>query len=296
MSQDDVPRRDGLEAPNRVPTRGVAFFALVMAAIALMISFGSFPAGSVTKPDASLSEPPAQMATPPTEKDLADVELRLQRLEQVLEVVRSEQERLVDALAVRQAEAETAEARPTPRDAALNEPGTIRRPGLDESVLVEAGFSESDARALRDAYETLQMEQLYLRDRAAREGWNLGDRLGEELAALAEREEALADDYGDEAYDWVLYATGRPNRVTVRDVFAESPAANAGLAEGDVLVRYDDRRVRSSIELRNATTEGVAGEWVDVEILRAGKRERLRLPRGPLGILLDVSSSEPTSS
>lgn len=296
MSQDDVPPRDGLAAPNRMPTRGVAFFALVAAAIALVLSFQSFVAGSVTTPDATPSEPPTRMATTRTEKGLADVEARLQRLEQVLEAVRSEQQRLVDALAVRQAEAETTEARPTPRDVALNEPGTIRRPGLDESVLVDAGFSESDARALRDAYETLQMEQLYLRDRAAREGWNLGDRLGEELTALAEREEALADEYGDEAYDWVLYATGRPNRVTVRDVFAESPAANAGLTEGDVLVRYDDRRVRSSIELRNATTEGVAGEWVDVEILRAGKRERLRLPRGPLGILLDVSSSEPTSS
>jgi len=235
------------------------------------------------------------MATPRTEKGLAEVEVRLQRLERALEATRIEQERLADALAARVAGTEADETRSAGREAPLDEPGTIRRPGLDESVLVAAGFSASDARALRDAYERLQMDQLYLRDRAAREGWNLGDRLGEELTALAEREEALAGDYGDEAYDWVLYATGRPNRVTVRDVFADSPAANAGLAEGDVVVRYDDRRVRTSIELRNATTEGVAGEWVDLEILRAGKRERLRLPRGPLGVLLDVSSSEPTS-
>ena len=295
MSQDDLPRSDGLETPNRVPTLAVALFALVAAALALTLSLRSSLAESGAQPDETRSETPTRMVTTRGEEGLADVEARLQRLEQVLEVVRSEQERLAEVLAVHSTQDESAETPPAPRETAIDEPGTIRRPGLDESVLVDAGFSESDARALRDAYETLQMEQLYLRDRAAREGWNLGDRLGEELTALAEREEALAEEYGDEAYDWVLYATGRPNRVTVRDVFAESPAANAGLAEGDVLVRYDDRRVRSSLELRSATTEGIAGEWVDLEILRAGKRERLRLPRGPLGILLDVSSSEPTS-
>ena len=293
MSQDDLPRPDGLETPNRVPRLAVALFALVAAALALTLSLRSSLPESGTKADESLSETPARMATTRAEEGLAEVEARLQRLEQVLEVVRSEQERFAEVLAVKLTQDGSPETPPAPRETAIDEPGTIRRPGLDESVLVDAGFSESEARALRDA--TLQMEQLYLRDRAAREGWNLGDRLGEELTALAEREEALAEEYGDEAYDWVLYATGRPNRVTVRDVFAESPAANAGLAEGDVLVRYDDRRVRSSLELRSATTEGIAGEWVDLEILRAGKRERLRLPRGPLGILLDVSSSEPTS-
>jgi S1-C subfamily serine protease len=56
-----------------------------------------------------------------------------------------------------------------------------------------------------------------------------------------------------------------------------SPAAAAGLKEGDVIVRFDDTNIATFEELQRAV-EGVApGDRVSVEIERQGQRLRLRI-------------------
>jgi hypothetical protein len=48
------------------------------------------------------------------------------------------------------------------------------------------------------------------------------------------------------------------------------------------------------MELKQATTEGRAGERVAVDVWRDGARVRLWLPRGPLGIRMRQTRSPPS--
>jgi membrane-associated protease RseP (regulator of RpoE activity) len=168
------------------------------------------------------------------------------------------------------------------RGAAARGPGT---PWFDEGRLLAAGLSEREASDLRRLYEEVALERLYVRDQAAREGW-ARERVAEANAALDQRLAAVRDDYGEEAYDWMLYAADQSNRVAVQAVLGDSPAASAGIEAGDVLLRYDGERVFSASELVRATMAGRQGESVDVEVMRGGELRRTTVPRGPLGVTL----------
>jgi membrane-associated protease RseP (regulator of RpoE activity) len=157
---------------------------------------------------------------------------------------------------------------------------------LDPAVLVRAGFSESDVAAFRARFDEIELERLYLRDRAIREGWYRSPRYAEESARLSHTFDALRDDFGDELYDWGLFASGQPNRVVVQRVMEGSPAAEAGLRTGDAIVRYDDRRIFQGEELQEATTQGRVGDLVALDVEREGDTERIYVPRGPLGVSL----------
>lgn len=164
---------------------------------------------------------------------------------------------------------------------------------FDAQVLVEAGFDEREAQRLRERSERLELDRLYLRDRAVREGWASTQRFRDELRGLDAQGQALRDELGDERYDWLLFASGASNRVVVATVMERSPAGEAGIQPGDAIVRYGDARLFDARTLRDATTEGRAGETVPVEISRDGAVLRLFVPRGPLGVRLDESRVKP---
>lgn len=167
---------------------------------------------------------------------------------------------------------------------------------LDLEALQAGGFSEGEAERLRERWEGAEMERLYLRDRATREGWIATPRFFEESRALDARMQGLRDEIGEDRYDWFLYASGQFNRVVVAAVLAGSPAREAGLQPGDALLRYGERRVFEPDELQRATTAGRAGESVRVELLREGERRTLTLPRGPIGINLYVDRARPEAA
>ena len=277
-------------------TERLAWTALTLAAMALGVA--------VFRPAESTQEPSIEFAkaavTAPEPSPGATIDAswqaalaREQAARRTLEKsLREMEERLSEALALGPA-ANTGK----PDAAGLPErrSGLASQRGLDEQTLVTAGFSPSDARELKEAYDALQMEQLYARDRAARAGLEDREAWTATLEEIAAQEEALADRYGETGQDWMLYASGRPNRVSVDQIFVGSPAAAAGLAEGDIVLRYADERIRNSAELRDATAGGVAGEWVEVELLRDDRIELAQLPRGPLGITVAVDSVPPTS-
>lgn len=173
--------------------------------------------------------------------------------------------------------------------------GAAPESGVTESTLLAAGFGERDARELNAAFEEIRLEQLFLRDHAARTQGQVGTEYSARLERLSEREDGILKDYGEDAYAWMLYAMGRPNRVAVREVIGSSPAAEAGLRAGDVVKRYEDRWIHDANDLKKATLAGDVGEWVDLEIEREGRTQRVRIPRGPLGVMLDVTSQRPTS-
>ncbi len=168
-----------------------------------------------------------------------------------------------------------------------------RPPAFDEAALIRGGFRADEAARLRELAESAEMDGLYLRDRATREGWLATPRFGEELRAINERVENLRNDLGEDGFDWFLFASGRRNRVLVSDVLDRSPAAGAGLAAGDVVLRYAGVRVFEPSELARATSEGRAGETVAVEISRDGDRRTVYVPRGPLGIRLGTDRRPP---
>ena len=104
----------------------------------------------------------------------------------------------------------------------------------------------------------------------------------------------MREDYGEEAYDWFLYASGRANRVVVEGVLGGSAAAEAGLKTGDMIVRYDGERIFKPPALVQGTLAGKLNETVEVEIEGAdGRRSTLTLPRGPIGVRLGRRTAEP---
>ncbi|MFQ5699827.1 MAG: PDZ domain-containing protein [Myxococcota bacterium] len=167
------------------------------------------------------------------------------------------------------------------------------RPWFDEAALASAGLDRDEIQELRAPFEETELARLFLEDRARREGWAGTERYREALRQLRERAAQVRERLGDDRYDWYRYATGRPNRIRVRDVLAHGPAADAGLEVGDLIVRYDDQRVFEPRELRRAIANGPADEQVPLDILRGREELRLWLPRGPLGIQLQAERVRP---
>jgi hypothetical protein len=198
--------------------------------------------------------------------------------------------RSVAALALDPEAAVSSGSEPAPVSAP-DDPRASSRLGDEE--LLDAGFTRSEVAAFRDRMDDIRLERLYLRDRAAREGWLATRRYMEESRALDDQLSGTREEFGDELYDWAMYSTGRANRVQVTEVMEGSAAAEAGLAPGDVIYSYADRRIFSGGELRDETTAGTAGETTPVDVVRDGESLRVYVPRGPLGIIIEPSSQEP---
>ena len=105
--------------------------------------------------------------------------------------------------------------------------------------------------------------------------------------------ESLRESLDESDFDLYLYATGQPNRVVVSSVMDGSAAATNGLEPDDVIFRYAGERVFNTRELRDKTAAGLAGETVPVEVLRGGELLLYYLPRGPIGVRLNLDRAMP---
>ena len=164
---------------------------------------------------------------------------------------------------------------------------------LDETLLEAAGFSSSERAELRERFEAIELRRLFIRDKAKREGWFRKPRYYKRMRNLNDEYEALREDWGDERYDWILFASGRSNRVAIERVMGDSAAAEIGLEPGDVFLRYDDERIFDGEALQAATAAGELGQTVALDVERRGERFRLYPPRGPLGVGLRVERKQP---
>lgn len=176
---------------------------------------------------------------------------------------------------------------------AVDQPPRNQPRGLDADVLVAAGFPAETVRSFKERVDQIELDRLYLRDLAAREGWLDTPRFREEAGDSSLSTTETRKEFGDEFYDWMLFTTGHPNRVRVGNVIDGSAAAEAGLLPGDVVLTYDDQRIFSPRELSDATTTGEAGESTAVGVLRDGRETRIYVPRGPLGIRLEYANEQP---
>jgi len=168
---------------------------------------------------------------------------------------------------------------------AAKDPGKV-----SEDRFLAAGFDPDQTAQLKKRVSEIEMERLYLRHRARREGWL---RTPEYYEAVRELRQGMKEELGEDAYDRFLFASERPNRLLVKSVMESSPAEQTGLQPGDIIFRYDGSRIFSYRELRDATTRGEMGETVLVEIRRGGEILEVQLPRGPLGVRLDRTTVQP---
>jgi hypothetical protein len=157
---------------------------------------------------------------------------------------------------------------------------------FDQQALLDSGMDNALVSELKATFEQLEMERLFLRDRAAREGWDR-DKTRSEMDVLESREDELRERLGESAYDAYLYASGQTNRVAVTSVLASAQAGQAGIKSGDHIIRYDSQRIYNWMDLRSATTGGDISDTVQVEVERDGETLEFYLARGPLGIRMD---------
>ncbi len=74
----------------------------------------------------------------------------------------------------------------------------------------------------------------------------------------------------------------------VRDVRANSPAASAGFADGDVIVEFDGERVRSARQLTRLVQDTPSGRTVGAAVLRDGRRVELEVTPESSGVFGSV--------
>jgi len=162
---------------------------------------------------------------------------------------------------------------------------------FDAGRLARLGLEQDDITYLRDRWEQYELDKLYVRDQAIRDG-NVGSpTMRQEREAI---ELKIREDLGDEDYDLLLYASGQANRVQVGSVLSRSPGDEAGLQEGDLILSYAGVPVFRPRELRNVISQTPKGDLVWIEVERAdGSHRDLRIPGGPIGIQLVPVSKTP---
>jgi hypothetical protein len=164
---------------------------------------------------------------------------------------------------------------------------------INAATLRAAGFDQNDATFLSNRWGQQQMDLLYLRDQATREGWIDTPRYTQAVHELNNDAASLRAEIGPAAYDRFLFATGQPNRVVINSVIDSSPAHTSGLQPGDTIVTYDGNPIYSVNDLRAATTAGEPDIPVVVEVDRDGQLVELDIARGPLGVTLNPARVEP---
>ena len=159
------------------------------------------------------------------------------------------------------------------REAATATPQERQRLAIDR--LIAAGFAPDRAEWINRRTQELRMQTMQSQYEARREG----------RPPPADVEAStLRAELGDQDYERLLSAQGRPTSVNITGVLASSPAERAGLQQGDEIVSYDGKRVFDVQELNELTLGGTSGESVVVDVRRNGQTLQLVLPRGPIGV------------
>jgi hypothetical protein len=160
-------------------------------------------------------------------------------------------------------------------------------------ALIATGIPAEQAALIQARLDEYDLKQLYMKDRASREGWLKTSRYIKEQRQAQNAYRELRPEIGDEAYDRMLYALGRVNRVAVRDIMQNSTAEQYGLRVNDRIIEYDSQRVFTSQELNALVTQGIAGALVLVRVQRDEQQIDFYLPSGPIGIRLAPSRELP---
>lgn len=295
--------------------RKILVAVLLVAAGALgatLLAGPADPPAAAPLPTRSGADPAPRRFAVATERGIqhrasGDLEARLRQLEARLAAESAERQRLqqrLDEVNARLAARADAHAPAAVAAAPVEDPPTDVPPSAPpvdyskselERALMAGGLDANRAADLKRRNDALAMQEMYLRDQATREEWLDTPRFQEEMAALAEQRVSIRDELGEDGYDRYLFALGQTNRVRVNDVMADSPAADAGLLFGDLILQYGDQRIFVPDELVEQTRTGEPGEMVPLLIVRQRKLLTIEVPRGPLGLRIDAAQDKPES-
>ncbi len=229
----------------------------------------------------------------PIQPDATDAneQQRLQRMEDELGRLSQRILLLEQTLSLQQQAAAARIEEPASEEQAEEQPADT--PERRQEALIAAGVEHDRAADIVWRQSQRALERLEIQDLARREGWFGSERYFDELREFEADVDDLRADIGDAAYDRYLYTMGKSNRVMVDSVIQGSPAEQAGLVEGDVIISYADERLFGWSELREATAAGERGETVHLQVLRGEDAIDFFMPRGPLGVRLDTTTMEP---
>jgi len=233
-----------------------------------------------------LSQNAASLPVTTLMRQFEEEKLARRQLEQTLQSLKDE----LQTLAQRFDKLESAERNDRNRRLAQNE-----RRRIDTAALVSAGINIGDAELIAQQWNQQEMDMLYLRDQAAREGWLDTAEFRQSAQDIRQGLDSLWQDLDSSAYDRFLYATGRPNRVQISNVIDSSPGQSIGLQAGDIVLNYGGSPIYSGQDLQSATTSGVPDETVIMQIIRDDALIELSIPRGPIGISMAPISVQPQS-
>jgi hypothetical protein len=159
--------------------------------------------------------------------------------------------------------------------------------------LIRGGIEPSLAEDIVRRKNSIELKRLALQDLATRDNFLNTQRYYDELARINKQDIALREELGDERYDEYLYTSKQNNRIRIASVMLGSAAEQAGIQKGDIVLSYNDNRMFTWQELKDATSEGQLGEYVTLSIYRNGQVYSFSVPRGPLGTQLGAARLEP---
>ncbi|MCW8911514.1 MAG: PDZ domain-containing protein [Gammaproteobacteria bacterium] len=162
-----------------------------------------------------------------------------------------------------------------------------------KQALIKIGITESMADEILNRQSQHEYQLLTLHDQAKREGYLNSSRYYKQRRELMQQAPSLQNAIGTDAYDRFLYQTEQNNRVVVSSVMQNSPADQLGVQNGDIILKYATEKILSWRELRELTGQGVAGEYVNLNILRNEQLLNILVPRGPLGVKLETTRLDP---
>ncbi len=152
--------------------------------------------------------------------------------------------------------------------------------------LIAAGLDSFTAEQIARRISESDLMTLELRDKAIREGYIGSQQYREEMMAARQDRVSVRDEIDESTYDRYLYFSGQSNRIAVSTVMLGSAAENSGIEAGDVLLRYEDKALYKTGDIRGLTSQGERSDIVDVTLLRNGNQMMVSVPRGPLGVRL----------
>ena len=135
--------------------------------------------------------------------------------------------------------------------------------GVNAAIATESGGSEGLGFAIPSKMAVYIANALIAHGKVER-GW-----LGADIQQLTPK---LAESFGLSGNKGALIA----------DVLKESPAHDAGLKRGDVVLEYDGSQVESAADLRNKVVETPIGKEVKIVVWRDNKKENLTVKIGNL--------------
>ena len=241
----------------------------------------------------------SQMMNPfSTNNNHADDTQRLEILEKEISQIKQQLEDI--SLTLQQQSDQTAaqsttgfNAQRRPAASSMRFTSTLNQRMYSLDNLLKGGIDQTLAEDIVRRKNSIELKKLQLQDRAKRENYFNTQRYFNELEALEKNNINLRDELGDERYDEYLFDSKQNNRIRINSVMLGSAAEQAGILEGDIVLSYDNTRLYSWPELKNATTEGNLGEYVLISILRNGQIFSYSVPRGPLGIQLGATRIQP---